>query len=353
MAEPVIPSRVAPPTTPWAARLALAFVSIGVALLIAEVGLRVILPTPTETVGPRPGFLEHDATVGWTPVPGGRGTMESEEFAVTVAVNEQGIRGPRTYSRERRPGVPRVVVVGDSFSFGYGVTHEENWITRLERALAPAEVINLAVTGYGTDQQLLRLERVGLDWRPDLVVVALFEGNVFRNARREQVGYPKPRFALEDGRLELVGVPVPETAPAPGFIARSALGRLVLGRGGELAEHLGFGEAWPVTRAILARMRTAATEADAELVALVIPKDQAVHGSGLRRKLHLRALGKIDRMLASLGIDHLDLTPSLAEAGGDTRLYFWTDGHWNPRGHAVAAAAAAAFLRPRIERIRL
>ncbi len=151
MAEPAFQSRAAA----WAARIILALASLSVALLVAEIGLRWILPPAQVPLGPHPGFLTHDATLGWVPVPGGNGTMGGEEFSVAVSINDQGFRGPRTYPRARLPGIPRVVVVGDSFSFGYGVRHEENWITRIEHALAPAEVINLAVTGYGTDQQLL------------------------------------------------------------------------------------------------------------------------------------------------------------------------------------------------------
>lgn len=335
-----------------AGRLALAAISLGVALMVAELGLRLILPpAAAEADGQeeRPGFIAHDAELGWLPVAGGRGVMHGDEFDVTVTINEQGLRGPRTYPRARRPGIARIVVIGDSFSFGYGVRDEENWITRIEQALPATEVINLAVTGYGTDQQLLRLEADGFGWTPDLVVVALFEGNVFRNARLEQVGYPKPRFVIgKGGALELVGVPVPESPAPPGLFARSALGRVLGGRGSELVEHLGFGEAWPVTRAILARMRSVSAAAGAELVALVIPKDQAVHGAGLRRTLHERTLLAIDRMLGDLAIPYLDLTPVLAAAGSDTRLYFYGDGHWNAAGHAVAATAASDFLREHV-----
>lgn len=346
MVQPSFLARAAP----LLGRLALAVISCGLALLIAEAGLRWMLPRPpaTSQAEARPGFIAHDPELGWRPVPGGRGVMRGAEFDVEVTVNRQGLRGPRTYSRRPATGRPRLVVLGDSFSFGHGVRHEENWITRLEGALAPAEVINLAVTGYGTDQQLLRLERVGLGLAPDIVVLALFEGNVFRNVRLEQVGYPKPRFEIaEDGSLRLVGVPVPEAPPPAAWHQRSALGRLILGRGGDLIEHLGYGEAWPVTEAILGRMKAASEGAGARLVVLVIPKDQAVHGKGLRRRLHQRTLARIAALLERAGIEYHDLTAPLM-AAAEQRLYFFTDGHWNASGHEVAAAAAARFLRPRI-----
>ena len=339
--------RASYPVAAWAGRIGLAAASFTFALVVAEVGLRLLLPaSPAVEDDGRYGFIAYDERLGWAPVPNASGRITSSEFDVAVTLNGQGLRGERAYPVARRQGVPRIVLVGDSFSFGYGVTHEATWVTRLERSLDPIDVINLSVSGYGTDQQLLRLEDEGLAFRPDLVILALFEGNVFRNARDQQVGFPKPRFVLEgDRELRLTGIPVPRETPEAGLLARTALARVAGRPVGEVWEHLGGGSAWPVTRAIVARAQAATAASGAAFLVVVIPKDQAVHGKGVRRWLHERTLATIGAMLDDLGVEHIDLTPSLAAQGREKRLYFYSDGHWNATGHAVAASVVAERLR--------
>jgi hypothetical protein len=63
------------------------------------------------------------------------------------------------------------------------------------------------VQGYGTDQQALRLEHEGLAFEPDVVVVALCEGNDFTDVALDHFLYdarhPKPYFLVRRGELEL------------------------------------------------------------------------------------------------------------------------------------------------------
>jgi lysophospholipase L1-like esterase len=81
--------------------------------------------------------------------------------------------------RERslaRTGAPRIVVLGDSITFGSGVGPRERFTDQLETLLAahrgsPVEVLNLGVGGYDTLQEVATLEDVGLRFTPDLVLV--------------------------------------------------------------------------------------------------------------------------------------------------------------------------------------
>jgi hypothetical protein len=96
---------------------------------------------------------------------------------VRIRVNAAGWRDDREYAGSKPPGVRRVLVLGDSFTFAGKVRLEETFPKRLERLLNQAaggeryEVLNLAVPGYNTRQQALQLaERLTLG--PDLVIVA-------------------------------------------------------------------------------------------------------------------------------------------------------------------------------------
>src|SRR5690606_26268885 len=78
------------------------------------------------------------------------------------------------------PGAKRVLVLGDSVTWGV-VPLENLYTRRLEallrrRGIAGAEVIAMAVAGWGTDQQLEALTLEGLAFEPDIVVLQ-FDGS--------------------------------------------------------------------------------------------------------------------------------------------------------------------------------
>lgn len=116
-------------------------------------------------------------------------TTQSERYKVTlpharirsygteVRTNALGFRGPEVGPKQ--PGEYRIVVLGDSMTFGPGVADERIYTTLLERRLPGSRVINLAVEGYNVLQYKAVLEEVGLALEPDLVLVALFPVNDF------------------------------------------------------------------------------------------------------------------------------------------------------------------------------
>jgi lysophospholipase L1-like esterase len=95
----------------------------------------------------------------------------------TVRTGAAGFRSP-DFSPAPEPGRVRVLALGDSSTFGWGVEAEETWPGRLPAALAREtgrppesfEVLNLGVPGYSTFQGRVLLERVALPLAPELVV---------------------------------------------------------------------------------------------------------------------------------------------------------------------------------------
>tara|TARA_R110002096_G_scaffold16898_9_gene57920 strand:- start:37953 stop:38750 length:798 start_codon:yes stop_codon:yes gene_type:complete len=74
------------------------------------------------------------------------------------------------------PGRYRIVLIGDSISAGHSIARFENmYSTVLEAQLKlrglDVEVINLAVSGYSTEQEVATLADRGLQFDPDLVLV--------------------------------------------------------------------------------------------------------------------------------------------------------------------------------------
>lgn len=93
-----------------------------------------------------------------------------------VKRNADGFRD-HDFSRERTPGVQRILAVGDSFTFGDGVEEvEKTWPKVLEGSLNAAgirsEVFNLGIPGTNTAFQRKKLDAVGWSLRPDRIVLA-------------------------------------------------------------------------------------------------------------------------------------------------------------------------------------
>ena len=94
--------------------------------------------------------------------------------------NRFGMRGPDVEPR-KPAGTRRVVGLGDSHMFGWGVGQHEVYLALLEsrlQAVAPdrgaVEVLNFAVPGYNTTMEVETLEHRALAFEPDLVVIHFF-----------------------------------------------------------------------------------------------------------------------------------------------------------------------------------
>ena len=179
--------------------LSLASGALTVGMLVAG-ELLARLAEPGYVTGAR-GPHVFSGTYGWASRRATSLTLEGEP----VTFNERGHRG-RALSRERS-WRPRVVVLGDSIAFGLGVSDEETFSSRLAGRGNGIEVANLAVQGYGPDQELLVLELEALRLRPDVVVLAFCMANDLAESVLAVSLYdctsPKPRFRLEDGELVL------------------------------------------------------------------------------------------------------------------------------------------------------
>ncbi len=111
----------------------------------------------------------------WEMVPGQR-----QEVGVSSSINRHGLRGPE-WELEKPEGVRRVMAVGDSSVYGFGVYDNEVFTAVLdERAGDSVQVINSAVPGYSTFQTVNLLKIRSLALSPDVLVVGnLWSDNNF------------------------------------------------------------------------------------------------------------------------------------------------------------------------------
>jgi len=125
-----------------------------------------------------------------------------------VNSNANGLRGTTQYSYARTPGKQRILVLGDSFTFGTDVSDNETYSHYLEAALPNTEVLNLGVQGYGQDQMLLYLQEEGVKYHPDIVILGFAFMDTYRNLWKF-FAFAKPKFELTPDSLKLTDVPVP------------------------------------------------------------------------------------------------------------------------------------------------
>ncbi|MEA2625087.1 MAG: hypothetical protein QOD06_1132 [Candidatus Binatota bacterium] len=117
--------------------------------------------------------------------------------------------------RARDYGRPLIATFGDSFTYGVDVRFRETFQTYLSDLLH-ADVYNLGVGGYGTDQAYLRFRRDYPKLRTPIVVLGLISENinrtvnVYRRFYYPPTGGPmtKPRFVREDGGRRLLPNPI-------------------------------------------------------------------------------------------------------------------------------------------------
>ncbi len=152
-------------------------------------------------------FFAYDPILGWVLKPNSSSVFYAEEFETNISISPQGLRD-RVYP-VARSNKARIAFVGDSFAWGAGVEENETIPKILETELGGGiEVLNFGVYGYGTDQELLYLDRV-LEFEPDLVILQIFSNDfadIWPNARHQN----KPFYRIAaNGSLLLRNVPVP------------------------------------------------------------------------------------------------------------------------------------------------
>lgn len=313
------------------------------------------------------------------------------------AINELGLRSPAV--APRRDGEKRLLVLGDSFTFGAGVPAEAAFPAQLGALLSRdsgATVVNGGTPSYGTERQSRWLAAFGDRVDPTHLVLAVFVGNDFTDnlelegpvvfegklMERQLVGASKEelRGRLWLSQFHLWRLVSSRRTPAPARPEPTATESKEAGQEAyeqwKRAEEQNFarrqGEriaiyappareaphikiAYDAMEVCLARVKAWCDERGVALAVAILPDVVQVEDN-LQAQVAAfagippgaaewdRPQSAIRNWCASQSVPCVDLLPPFREAGragGDNSLYLVADSHFNARGHLLAAEVLA------------
>ena len=191
-----------------------------------EICLRVWGPEVL-TLGDVYVFYRYDPVLGWDNLPNAHGYLTRAEYSTEVSNNSLGMRDVEV--GEKRPGEYRVAFLGDSFTWGVGVSYGERF-TEVAGKLDPGiHTLNFGVSGFSPVQYLFQVDRV-FALKPDYVVLVFCLGNdLTDNVEYRPYDHPKPYAKLsKDGTaFEITGYPLPVTEHGPELFGGASSLRLV------------------------------------------------------------------------------------------------------------------------------
>ena len=157
-------------TRRWAAVAAFNLAAIALVLGAAELGVRLMSGADRTDQDDQLPMCRADPLTVWRYKPDVRLTYRAPEFEMQVRTNEEGLRSAATSAG---PG-PTVLFIGDSFTFGWGVSEAERYTDAIGRQLGGVRTVNAGHWMYTFDQQLLLMRQLIERHRPAVVVQGFY-----------------------------------------------------------------------------------------------------------------------------------------------------------------------------------
>ena len=353
---------------------------------IVEISLRVFYPQLTieraEKISPKV-FEDSDYTP-WKLKPNTSDRLISgigNEYNVLITINSYGLRDSEIYPEEI---VTKTIigVIGDSFTFGSGVESKDTYPKKLEKMLnlesEKFRVINMgrADGSLTTDVQYLYLKKKGLDFNPKIIILGYFtnditdikkktiwlstdekgdptnitttwtyideEGRYRRNynisTKDRSLFYKINRFMSDWSHLHMflklfyIGTFLNKPDPNHVYVHPE--------------DYL---KKFDISKRMLVEINKMLQANDATLVVMLIPAQVQVDAKAWKsyekyygeNAYRFNPQNEIMEFCNEKNIKCLDLLPYFMEK---SELYFKIDGHWNEKGHDLAAIKLYEYL---------
>jgi hypothetical protein len=338
--------------------------SVVAVLLALEFALRVFAPQ----LGAEIAYSDSAGLRRLKPL--AKSVMSGAEFRVNLEIDAEG---HRACPPPRVDAGPSLLILGDSFAFGWGVEVEDGVACQLQTTLA-RPVINSAVPGDGPIEERLRLREALEVYRLAQVVVFAFGGNDLDDIDRSNSMLVE--WLESQKKTYRYRPPIPFKAifsrhsHAYAFLSRGWT--LMLLQLGLRENRLLFSRAYlrppdpeyssraAILRSLYYEMEQAASATGVRLLVAYVPHALELDAALRERLLETHTLPsqKLDReapfravrdAAAAAGTGFLDLRQAFA-GHPVSKLYYPLDGHWTPLAHGLAAKAVTEALAKSVTR---
>lgn len=269
-------------------------------------------------------------------------------------INHSGIRERDEIRPDnKQPGERRIVCLGDSFTFGWGIPAELGWVRRLESELrregSDVRTVNCGAAGtLCVDDYWFGLQHRFHVFQPDAVVMTLCLNDLMPSSGVTVLGpAPNTGVRLLDRLLSVFGRSPLDLDPEYDWVGKLlALPRDIANASGLAHPTEKPWEAmWP-QGVPQSSMRAAKAWCDARAIPFLVVIWPFLQGLGPGRFYPFQKMHDLVATdCAAAGIPLLDLLPALRGTNCEDLWVTPADPHANPRAHELATPAIAAFVK--------
>lgn len=325
-------------------------------------------------------IFQYHEVFGYTFIPKLKARIPHEAGGYLLKTNDSGFRCAHNFSDAKTKECSRVLLFGDSFTAGDGVSNNKRFGDLIEQEISAVEIYNYGLSGSGTDQQYLAFNELCSKTEYDVLVIAVLVENIRRvdshyrysqNDAGKNVVFEKPYFSLINDQLVLKQCP-----PAKGPLNEREMpkeDRRKIDRGGRysslrriisklrlktifqkvfkyqpLPEYRSRkNQAWKVMSRILEKW---ILESEKPVILVPLPLYQHIEGTSSAKDYQKR----FSELAKRTGCILHDPLPDLSEYLLSERrnFRFKNDIHPTPSGHAALAESISPKLKDVLKKIK-